>query len=184
MLSVFALATCGGCAGLIWFVFPVEEPLTAADRAVLLTIEDVEPFLEKEVDPARATTKRLRQPGRVKVNYEYDATGVLVATELESSPDARSGMRAFSPVLLNLAGGKDARFSELKGVLDRGDESKVFLLTKTSTGAKIGNIVVVRQGRRLVTWTIVGVYVDDEASVDKLFGEKLDALESWTDTPP
>lgn len=160
---------------------PVDEPVTDADRAVLLTIEDVEPYLDAPVDPRLATLTRVRQANDVTINYSYDQPGVLVTTELVSSGNARNDIRGFTPALLNLVSGKDTRFTELKGVLDWGDDSKVFLLTKPSTGAKVGNIIVVRKGKSMATWSMVGVYVDDAESVEELLGDEIEALESWTD---
>lgn len=183
VLGVLVLATCAGCAGLVWVLRPVDEPVTDADRAVLLTIEDLEPHLDLEetIDPGLATLTRVRRANDVTINYAYEQPGVLVSTEIASSGNARNDMRGFTPALLNLASGKDTRFTELPGVLIWGDQAKVFLLTKTSTGAKVGNIIVVRKGRRMATWSMVGIYVDDAESVDELLGDELDALERWTD---
>lgn len=103
---------CAGCAGLVFVFRPVSEPVTAADRAVLLTVEDVQPYLKAVADPAMATLDRTRQPGRVTIKYTYEASGVLVQTELSSSRQSRQEMQGFTPVFLNLVAGEEVRFSE------------------------------------------------------------------------
>lgn len=180
ILGGMMLMSCAGCAGLILLFRPIVEPVTDGDRAVLLTIEDLAPYLTTTVDPTRATLTRFRQPGRVEIEYEFEQPGVFVSTEIISSFTTKQEMRGFTPGLLNLAATSDVRFSELHGVLAWGDESRVLLLTKTTTNAKVGNLILVRKGTRRATFTFVGVFVDDADSANKLLGAKLAALESWT----
>jgi hypothetical protein len=197
-LVLVIVAVIGGMAALgcglgalvyIVFVHEFEEPVTQADRDVLVTVERLIEFVDVDVEPARATAKRVRKlDGSREVRYEYESPDgaedplyLSSAVNLErNASDARTVyLGATVGFKLGMALGGDTALQEVvkPDLLRWGDESRAVVLMKGDT--PVGNVFVGRKGRRVFHVVLVGAFFDEREHVDALLGPVLQRYDAY-----
>lgn len=183
-----AVGACGGCVALA-YVSNMDiggDPATAADRAVVVTIEDVAPAFESFTPDARFERFEHNRTllGTDEVDYEYDGVGVEPAVYLSSTSaidrtaqDARSaytgGHIGFDAVIAAM-GEVERRPSD--HLFRWGDESRCETLYRE--GSPVGTVFMGRSDRLTFMLVLVGVYYDDAEALESILRPKLDALEA------
>ena len=191
ILGVSVLGCCGLgiVAALGWRVVDgTEEPMAAHERELLLTVEDLSPYVVGGLvggPRSMETAEKRRFPGGgTELFYEYDAVddrdGVYLSSGINfdrSVSDANmtyTGMNIGASLGLSMAE-ENIVERDAPELLQWGDESKSTLLV--SGGVPVGNVFVARKGRRVFHLILAGVYFDDPAVFQELVLPHLDAMD-------
>jgi hypothetical protein len=178
----------GGLAYLL-FVHERHQPVTQAERDILLTAEALAPFFEVSVDPAIGQVKHVSYlDGSRELSYEYDSPDearnplyISSTVNIERRvSDARAVYLSMTLGLkLGLAlEGEDALQQVPRaGLFAWGDESKSEVLVKS--GRPVGNVFAGRKGRRVFHLVLVGVHFDAREDVDAALGPVLRRFEAY-----
>jgi hypothetical protein len=190
VLGGLALLTCVVVAfAYAMFLHEIEEPITEAERNVLLTIEKLAEFAEIEVDPARATLKHIRHlDGSREVTYEYESPdGAGDPLYLSSSAalernvsDARTvymGSTLGFKLGMALEGDGGLRQVVKPGLFHWGEESRAVVLMKGDE--PVGNLFVARKGTKVFLVILVGVFFDEREDVQAALGPILERFEAY-----
>lgn len=184
--GVGVLALCGGCIGFAYLTGTNAgaTPARAEDRGVVVTIEDLAPYLEDlEPRPSIARFERNEAWGAEEIQYEYDgstSTPVVFLSStatIEGSPEDARGAYigqgiGFSAALSAMS---DITRQRRDDLLRFGDESRSEILIGAD-GAPVGNAFTMRSGRTTFSVFFLGVYFDDPAALDELLRPRLEAL--------
>lgn len=191
VLGVGALGCCGlGIVGALGWraVDGTEEPMAAHERELLLTAEDLSPFviggLVGGPRSMELAEKRRFPGGGTELSYEYDAVDDVDGVYLSSGinfdrtvSDANmtyTGMEIGASIGLSMAE-EEIVERDAPELLQWGDESRSTLLL--SGGVPVGNVFVARKGRRVFHLILAGVYFDDPAVFQDLVLPHLDAMD-------
>ena len=196
--ALIVVAVLGGVAALVcavvafgYFMFmrEIEEPVTPAERDVLLTIEKLKEFVDLEADPGRGRVKRVRYlDGSREVTYEYEspdgaADPLYVSSSVNLERNVSDARTVYVSSTLGfklgmaLEGESALRQVVRSGLFQWGDESKAVLLMR---GDKpVGNLFAGRKGRKVFLVVLVGVFFDEREDVDAALGPILRSLEAY-----
>jgi len=191
VLGVGTLGCCGAAifGAVAWRVVDgTQEPMAAHERELLLTVEDLSPYvIGGMVGGPRSmeTAEKRRFPGGAsELFYEYDAIddvdGVYLASGMNfdaTASDASmtyTGMEIGASLGLSMAE-EDIVERDAPELLQWGDESKSTLLV--SGGVPVGNVFVARKGRRVFHLILAGVYFDDPTVFQELVLPHLEAMD-------
>ena len=185
-LLLVGLVILGGIALVVaagaFFILTAQEiPVTDADRAMLITIEDLAPWIEVTPDPSAATLKKLRYVDfSHDLTYEYEDEEMYLDCEItveRKLSDAvtsyhflNAGMRVGLSIAMTLV--------DADHLLEWGDASKCSIIQYEDE--PVGNYFITRRGTRIFTFLITGAYFDDPSLFSGLltpFLEKLDSYE-------
>lgn len=172
------------------FIHEIEKPVTAADRAVVLTADDLLPLVDGlEVKPERALLKKVGYlDGSSEVSYEYDDTSdedfpLYVMSSISYEPKASDARMVYGAMDLGLSiglkvGGDDQLTRrECPFSLSLGKQSKCSQLLYG--GALMGIAVSVLEGRRVLFFNVSGVQFDDAEPLRELLEPKVAAARGW-----
>jgi hypothetical protein len=168
-ILLLVVVFCAGLGGLgyYFFIHEIEEPITEADKALLVTAEalaEAVPLIH--VEPGLGAFRRIRHPdGSREISYKYatpeDSAAPLyvecvVSLELSASEaqGAYTGMVAGMKLNLSWLGEEGPQPTDRNDLFHWGDESKCMILE--TNGKAIGNIIVARKGKRVFYLVIVG----------------------------
>ena len=181
-----------GCAGIamLYSFSEKEEPLTARDRAMLVTAADVDALVEGglRLSSSAETTSKLRSSldDAVTLEYEYDEgeegefyMSSTVSVD-PSESDARLTYSAFgigADIGFSLSGEDEIEEKERNDVFKWGDQSRFVIYFYD--GAPVGNLFITRKGKRVFFLLLWGVFFDEHDAFDDLVGEKLRKLSSY-----
>jgi hypothetical protein len=196
LLVVFAVAAGSlvfacGMGGLAYLLFLHErpQPVTQAERDILLTAEALTPLFPITVDPAIGRAKHVRYlDGSRELSYEYDSPDdaenplyISSTVNIERSvSDARTVYLSMTFGLklgLAMEGAEALQQVHKTGLFAWGDESKSVMLLKS--GRPVGNVFAGRKGRRVFHLILVGVYFDDRQDVEAALGPVLRRFEAY-----
>ena len=184
---VFACGV-GGLAYLL-YVHERPQPVTQAERDILLTAEALAPVFEIAVDPARGQAKHVSYlDGSRELSYEYDSPDeaenpLYLANTLNIERSLSDARTVYLSTTLGLKLGMALEGEEAlqevpkPGLFAWGEQSKGSLLVKA--GRPVGNVFAGRKGRRVFHLTVVGVYFDDRKDVDATLGPLLRRFEAY-----
>jgi hypothetical protein len=164
-------------------------PVDAADKAILLRAADLVPYGYGMVDLEKyeTFTKTRYFDGSREIQYEFETPeseqehvlymNVTVTIEQKQS-DAwiSQGAEGVGMKYGLKAGGIEQK--EIKDFYKYGDASSFYVLEKD--GRPIGNLFTVRDGKRLYTLVMSGLYFDDAATWKELIEEKLRKFSAYT----
>ncbi len=192
IIAGVVVLACGGLGTLIYvlFIHETEEPVTRADRELVVTAEHLKEFLPTlQFDANHGTLRKVRHlDGSRELTYEYDPAEeehvtlyVSHSVGVErSARDARysyAGMDIGTKLGLRLQGGGQIRQLDRSDLWRWGDESKCVLLMNGDK--KVGNIFTGRKGRRYFTLMIIGIYFEEAQPIHELLDAILQKLDSY-----
>lgn len=188
---MFLVCGGGGVAFYFLFIHETEEPVTPADRGMVVTAERLREFVPTlKADPAKGKIRKVRKlDGSRELTYEYDGTDnsdentlyINDTVGVERSNDAASGAYTGLDIGTNigfrLSGEGKLRQVERKDLWSWGDTSKCVLLMNGDK--KVGNVFMARKGRRYFLLTIVGVYFEDAGAIRDLLAPIVQRLDNY-----
>lgn len=193
-LLVFGLAGLMAVAGLAAFGYIIyltikggSSPTSPAeDRKLVVTAAALEAFGARAVDPARETFSSVKAfDGSRTIEYSYsngegspDGTRLYLSSTAQVFPQSLSTMQMFRVQKLAMKGGLslagDTSAIPAPSLLTVGDDHYAAVLQSKKTGQTIGNLLIVRQGRAMLTVIVIGMTFDDAEAVGKLLGPALE----------
>jgi hypothetical protein len=187
--GVLFLGCAMGAVFYLAFVHEFEEPMTQADRDVLLTPDKLTEFVELEFDPAIGKAKRVRYlDGSRELSYEYESPDgaedplyVLSSVNLERNvSDAHfvyMGANLGLKLGMALEGEEGLQEVARPGLFQWGDESRAVVLMRDDK--PVGNVFAGRKGKRVFHILLVGVYFDEHGQVEAALGPVLRRFEAY-----
>jgi hypothetical protein len=180
--------------GYFYLFHDIEEPVTDADRQVVITAQHLakfEPGLRP--DPALGKFRKVRHlDGSRELTYEYETPEgaeewLYVECVVSVEPtvaDARASYAGLSldtrpAVHLIGAAGDESELGQVErnDLWRWGDASRCMLLT--NEGEVVGNFFMARKGRRYFTLVIVGITFDEPEVIRQMLAPLLGRLESY-----
>jgi hypothetical protein len=192
MVAGVILLGCGGLGTMIYiaYIHGTEEPISAADRDMVITAERLSLYLPGvSLDFRRGTLKKVSHlDGSRELTYEYttpdgarEALYINSAVSVEPTPrDASVSYASESigtQVGFRLQLGNDLKEVERNDLWKWGDESRCVVLT--SNGKKVGNIFRARKGRRYFSIFIAGLYFNDAAAIRDLLAPIVERIDGY-----
>jgi hypothetical protein len=187
------LLGCGGLGALCYvlFIHETEEPVTAADRELVITAERLAQFVPTlHPDPSRGTLRKVRHfDGSREITYEYETpegadeplyVNFLVGLERNAQDATYSytGQKIGTKIGMRLEGGGHLQEVDRNDLWHWGDDSRCALLT--NGGKPVGNVFMARKGSRYFSLMIVGVYFQEAGPIRELLGPMLQRLDNYT----
>jgi hypothetical protein len=160
-------------------------PPPLEDRKLVVTAQDLQRFGAGEIVAEResfASTKTIDGTHMVEYDYTFPATEegksrIYIQSTAQIFAQSLSTMQMFKMQQLALKGGLavagETTQEPAPSLLTAGDARYAMRLKSKSTGAPVGNVFMVRQGRAMLTVIIVGMSFDDAAKVEELLGPAL-----------
>jgi len=170
---VVLLAVLGG----VFVLSGKPQPVTAADRAVVVTIQDLARHMH-DFEPVASgeTFKKTRYlDGSHQLEYEYKSprepplylrSSLSVEHSANDAVTNYGGMRIGAKVGFALSGKDKITQVDRDDLLRWGDDSHCTLLQ--SGGKPVGNLFVARKGERVVSVILAGVYFEKPAAFQEL----------------
>ena len=159
-------------------------PMTEADRALLVTTDDLAARVEDfEVRPGvEQLTKKKSFDGSTELEYEYKPPeGALflsssLTTERTTSAASTTyaSLRVGHGIGFAMSSSKTTKLEERNDLFKWGDESHHSLIT--NNGKPVGNLFAARKGKYIYTVMLVGVYFDSEDTMGDLLLPKLEQM--------
>ena len=184
-IVALALVLCGGSFVLNALSTPREVTPEPEDRLGLITGGDLEKFFRGlHVDPKDEVIVRKKGLfGQWELKYEFSvvSTGGGMAYISSTQHILGSEFRADKTytemeiglgLALRLGVGEDVHKVERDDILSWGDQSSYSLIE--AQGATIGSLLRVRQGKRVIMFMSVGIFLDDYIVADEILGPLLD----------
>lgn len=172
--AVPLVLACGGTANYV-----VDD----ADKAVLFTAGDLQPYISTPVDPTLGTFEKTRDAdGSWNFEYTYSTDDLAVSTTAfvqQSATDATWVFMGFGVLDSSLAA-EGITLEERPELCTLGDERKCGLLTPG--GGYTGNVCAVRDGAIVTAVVFSGVYFEDPGDCDTLLGPMLTKLKTHQPT--
>ncbi len=160
------------------------QPVTAEDRALLVTTDDLEVRVEGfETQPrVEKLTKKKSLDGSLSLEYEYKPAGDAlflnssVTTERTASTASTnySSLRVGHGLGFSMSADKETKMEERNDLFSWGDESHHALITHS--GKPVGNLFAARKGRHIYSFMVVGVYFESTETIGDLLLPKLEQL--------
>lgn len=181
-----AIALLVGTVILVAKFAPEAEPLSPAERAIVLDAEQLAGWMDYAPDPEFETSYKQRLwDGSFEIGYEYqepdDQSELFVMFNASFEPnvgDSRlsyGAYRAGMTVGTRIAGG--AELQEREDLFSWGDESVFGLLLVD--GRPAGNYFVGRKGALAVVCMFSGIYFDEAESIAALLEPPLQRTEEF-----
>jgi len=172
-------------SGALFVLTAKEQPLSAKDKAALLTIEDVALWME-DFSPDKSLesfSKKKYLDGSYEIDYEFDdpaneeAPYVMcsIAVEPKVSDSLISYKAMHAGLNIGFAAEGEVELEERNSLFQWGDASKFSLIM--SEGAPVGMVFSARKEKRVFLISISGVYFEDSESIEDLLEGHLRALE-------
>jgi hypothetical protein len=171
--------------GSLFVLTAKDQPLTAKDKAALLTIEDVA-LWAGEFSPDKSLesfSKKRYLDGSYEIDYEFedpadeDAPYVMCSIAVESKiSDALIAYKAMQAgINIGFAAEEEVGLEERNSLFQWGDASKFSLIM--AGGVPVGIVFSARKDIRVFLISVSGIYSDDPASIEDLLIDHLRALE-------
>ncbi|MDP6903785.1 MAG: hypothetical protein QF406_05005 [Verrucomicrobiota bacterium] len=171
--------------GSLFVLTAKEQPLSVKDRAALLTVEDVAPWVEgfSPDKSMESFSKKRYLDGSYEIDYEFDdpvneeAPYVMCSIAVEPKvSDALISHKAMQAgINIGFAAEGKVELVERNDLFQWGDASKFSLIL--SGGAPVGMVFSARKKRHVFLLSISGVYSDDSVAIEELLVKPLLALE-------
>mgnify|MGYP001164129529 CR=1 FL=1 len=176
--------------GLLFIATGKEEPVSAADRAVLVDIDQLSEWMFDEYVPEKrgeTLTKTRYIDGSYDIEYEYDIPEDLsapylsctVTVELTSS-DAQTSYVAMwggSQLALSLLSDIDIDVVERNELFRWGERSRFAILS--TEGEPFGNVFITRSGKYIFYMVMSGIYFDSHEGISGLLSKRLAQLPTY-----
>jgi hypothetical protein len=193
-ILVFGFAGLMAVAGIAVFAYIIHLTIKGAsnpaspveDRKLVVTAGALEQFGAAAVDPAHESLSSVKAfDGSRTIEYSYssgegspDGSRLYVSSTAQVFPQALSTMQMFRVQQLAMKGGLslagDTSTVPAPSLLNVGDDHYAAVLKTKKTGEPIGNLLMVRQGRAMLTVIVIGMTFDDAEAVLKLLGPPLE----------
>jgi len=172
-------------SGALFVLTAKEQPLSANDKAALLTIEDVALWME-DFAPDKSLesfSKKKYLDGSYEIDYEFEDSSddaapyvmCSIAVEQKTS-DALISYKAMQAGLnIGFVAKGGVKQVERNDLFKWGDASNFCLLE--SEGMPVGVVFSARKETRVFLITVSGIYFDDSSDIEELLGKKLRALD-------
>jgi len=172
-------------SGSLFVLTAKDQPLTAKDKAALLTIEDVALWAE-DFSPDKSMesfSKKRYLDGSYEIDYEFDdpadedAPYVLCSIAVEpKGSDALIAYKAMQAgINIGFAADGEVGLEERNSLFKWGDNSKFSLIM--AGGAPVGMVFSARKDIRVFLISVSGICSDDPVLIEALLIEHLRALE-------
>jgi hypothetical protein len=163
------------------------EPISAAEKALLLTVEDFADLGIEKFDPGRGIFAKEKNIDRSQeLNYEYESDSsagetpfyLYCSISLEKSKSDTSLTQSAQKIGL-LIGFKKSGVKEKPLVTfpKYGDQSSMGLLEKDAR--PIGNVFMMVSGNKNYFLVFSGLFIDDPQVWNKVFGPKKELFEKF-----
>jgi hypothetical protein len=178
-LGVLLLAGIAAAAG--WLTWDgVRWPAGAADREVIVTIEDLAPWLEKPPDGRASLKKWLRFDGGTVLEYSFESlkthVGIIFKASACPTEEAAKSVYAGASVFSSFpVPGLPAW--EPAGGFAWGDESRYMEMNRD--GQPAGIFLAARKGRKFVLMTVIGGVALEPAALRAAILPRLEKLEVY-----
>jgi hypothetical protein len=181
---------CGGCSTLVYFAYyhEIDEPVTAADKEVMVTAEYVATFSDDiQVDPKKDKFKKVRHLDRSReMSYEYGDPEdqnqpvyvnhmVCIERNAKEARDAYAGLDFFTKLGVGKADGVVE--IDRNDLWKWGDQSRCVVLHYG--GKPYGNMFMGLKGRRYFVIVISGLYFDKAEDIKAFLDPKLLKLDGY-----
>ena len=176
--------------GLLFVATGKEEPVTAADRAVLVDIDLLTEWMVDEYIPEKRGESLIKTryiDGSYDIEYEYDIPEDLNAPYLSctvtvepTTSDAQTSYVAMwggSQLALSLLSDIEIDVVERNDLFRWGDRSRFAILS--TEGEPFGNVFITRTGKYIFYIIISGIYFDNHEGISGLLSERLGQLPSY-----
>jgi hypothetical protein len=171
-------------AGALFVLSAKEQPLSANDKAALLTVEDVALWME-DFSPdisLESFSKKKYLDGSYEIDYEFDdpsnEDAPYVMCSIAVEPKTSDALISYTAMHagLNIGFGAEEGVEQVErnDLFTWGDSSKFCLLE--AEGAPVGVVFSARKETRVFLITVSGIYFDDSSDIEELLGKKLRAL--------
>ena len=171
--------------GTLFVLTAKEQPLSANDKAALLTIEDVALWMEGFAPDKslESFSKKKYLDGSYEIDYEFedssDEAAPYVMCSIAVEPKASDALFSYKAMQagLNIGFGAEEGVKQVErnDLFQWGDASNFCLLE--SEGMPVGVVFSARKETRVFLITVSGIYFDDSAEIEELLGKKLRTLE-------
>ncbi len=184
---VFLGLCCGGLA--IVSVYGVaSRDVTEEEMAYFVTAEDMEEYFVAPGDPAECvvTNAKTNIDGSLELEYEYDAdrdpgtddvfilqsTVDICSSESSAKEDHSLSIGAMK-LGITLSGQSTLKIDQRNDLMTLGDENYAAILR--NEGIPVGNLVVVRQGKKVFSVALIGVFFESREDLESVFRRSLAA---------
>jgi hypothetical protein len=182
---------CGGGVAFFYFVFihEIDEPVTAADKDVVVTAEYAATFADDiVVDPNKGTFRKVRHlDGSREKIYEYGTEDdsdepvhvshtVTVERNAKEARDAYAGLQLGTRLGMGRVEG--VQEVERNDLWKWGDQSRCVML-HNSQGQPFGHIFMARKGRRYFVLVISGLYFNKAEGIKAFLDPLLKKLDNY-----
>lgn len=179
------LLCCLCCGGLVYLGstgISSREP-SAEEKSAVVTIRDLEPHgvMPAELEKREVWKTKRHFDGTLEIEYEYDpelAAGAGDAVTMQSSVSIehteKDASQAFSITIMAYQTGlriSGVKSREQQHAMADVDQTHFALLLKDDQ--PVGNMLVIRKGKRIYGVLIVGIYFDDPAQLEEIVREKI-----------
>ena len=172
-------------SGTLFVLTAKEQPLSANDKAALLTIEDVALWMEGFAPDKslESFSKKKYLDGSYEIDYEFDdpseESAPYVMCSIAVEPKASDALISYKAMQtgLNIGFGAEEGVGQVErnDLFQWGDSSKFCLLE--AEGMPVVVVFSARKETRVFLITVSGIYFDDSSDIEELLGKKLRALE-------
>jgi len=159
-------------------------PMTEADRALLVTTDDLAERVEGfEVKPGVEQVKKKKVwDGSRSLEYEYKPPegGMFISSSVTAERSAATAATNYASLRVGhgigfaMSSSKTTKLEERNDLFKWGDESHHSLIT--NNGKPVGNLFAARKGKYIYTVMLVGVYFDSEDTMGDLLLPKLEQM--------
>lgn len=162
------------------------EPASAQERELLLTVEDVRPYMldyPAEAHPTETAERIEHFDGSLELIYDYEHATPLSALYIQSgitvAPSPAAARQAYLGMELGMGiglavEGNEVRQEERPEWLTWGEESRCALLVDDS--GPVGNFFIARDGERIFHVVVAGVFFDDPETLRELVVPHLEGM--------
>jgi hypothetical protein len=150
-------------------------PVTDADRAVVVSFDDLSQYFEIEKREPQEKFTKATFP-KAALEYTFNQPGLMIRSSagIESSAlAARATTFGFEATFGAALGELEAMDLKVPGM----DQSSAYLIRKKDN--PIGNLFFARKGERTFMLVTVGAWFSDPATLASVVEPRLEALQTW-----
>ncbi len=161
-MNIKALLLITLCAATAGLSACKSRTVTAAERELLFTAEQLSPWLEEGMlDSSAGVFSKPFSFGSDELEYEYESENLFVSSGIHVESSASEASSTFTMLGLGInigLGGENIEKRACDDAFSIGDESKCAYLA--TEGITLGQYVMVREGRRVLFVIIAGIELE------------------------
>jgi hypothetical protein len=174
-------------AGALYYYSTKELPVTAADKALIVGPQTIQPYFDDYAPVLQAIKyKKVRYlDGQVELSMEYDVDDEdqpymsVVVTDSPKKSDTMSNYLIAWNTMVAVFNAYDSKYEivEKNEAFSMGDRSRYAVIQYDD--AIVGNMLVFTLGNKLYELTITGYYINDGDIWRELFADKTEQLTAF-----